>query len=177
MRGTAAKRLLAGTVLGLGLVAVGPAAGALGAAQTATTHTNTFFFGLSGANAPASCAALVAFPAAIASNDVNGVQHGTQNNNGFWSTETYTGPATLYSLNDDGTLASAQYTGHVTEWDGGGQNSPSGNNQGEFGTTLSFHGTSVTDPLQTLDIHADIHQTFNNAGTPTASVMHISCSS
>lgn len=177
MKINGAKRLLAGVVLVLGLAAIGPASGAFAAAQNGTTHSSSFFFPLGGAHAPASCTALVALPAAIASDDVNGVQHGTGNNNGFWGGETYTGPATVYSLNDDGSLGAAQYTGHVTEWDGGGQNSIAGTNQTEFGTTLSFHGTSVTDPSQTLHLHADIHQTTNNAGTTTASVMNISCSS
>ena len=178
MRSTAAKRLLAGVVVGLGLVAAGPAGGALAAAQNGTTHSSSFFFPLGGGgHAPASCTALVALPAAIASDDVNGVQHGTANNNGFWGGETYTGPATLYALNGDGSLGAAQYSGHVTEWDGGGQNSIAGTSQTEFGTTLTFQGTSVTDPSQTLHLHADIHQTTNNAGTVTASTMNISCSS
>jgi hypothetical protein len=142
--------------------------------QNGTTHNSVFFFPLGGANAPASCTALISFPAAFFSADVNGVQHGTFNNNGGWGGETYTGLATLYALNDDGSLGAAQYVGHVTEWDGGGNNKAG---QSEGGFTLSFHGTSVSDPTQTLQINGNGHLTTNNAGVLTASFMNVSCSS
>ena len=97
------------------------------------------------------------------------VSHGTLNKNGDWGGGTVTGPAVLTT--SDGTV---QYSGHVTEWFGGGQNSNPGGpptQQGEFGMTTNFNGSG---PAGTLSIHSNGHFTTNNAGTPTASVMNIS---
>ena len=90
----------------------------------------------------------------------NAVSHGTSNKNGDWGGVTAEGQAVLTT--HDGT---AQYAGHLTEWGGGGQNSPSGTNQTEGGFTLTFHGSGVAG---NLSIHADSHSTTNNSGTPTA---------
>ena len=49
------------------------------------------------------------------------VSHGTQNKNGDWGGETAEGPAVLATSG-----GTAQYTGHLTEWGGGGQNSNPG---------------------------------------------------
>ena len=67
-----------------------------------------------------------------------------------------------------------QYSGHLTEWFGGGQNSNPGaapTQQSEFGDTTNFNGSGLAD---TLSIHSDRHFTTNNAGTPTASVINTS---
>jgi hypothetical protein len=154
-------------------VAFAATGSAFAAAQNGTTHSSVFFFPLGGGNAPASCTSLVSFPAAFFSEDVNGVQHGTFNKNGGWGGETYTGQATLYAQNSDGSLGAAQYVGHVTEWDGGGGNKAG---QSEGGFTLDFHGTSVTNAAQSLQIHGNGHMTTNNAGVQTAAFMNVSCS-
>jgi hypothetical protein len=147
MMRTIRVRLLGTAILAAGVAAVAPATGAFGAAQNGTTHTTSFFFPIAGAHAPAACKALVSFPAAIASDDVNGFQHGTANKSGAWGGETHTGSATLYSLEPDGmTLGAPQHVGHVTEWDGGGQNSPSGTNQTEFGETSTSRGRASAIP-------------------------------
>lgn len=96
----------------------------------------------------------------------NAVMHGTQNKNGDWGGATATGPAVFTT--SDGTV---QYTGHATAWFGGGQNSNPGGpptNQSEQGFTFNFSGTG---PAGTISIHANSHQTTNNAGTPTSNVL------
>ena len=75
--------------------------------------------------------------------------------------------------NDPSSLPTGQetsfgpFTGHVTEWFGGGNNSQG---QGEDGFTFSFHGVSPNGV--TIDVHQHQHQTFSaaNGGTPTANV-------
>jgi hypothetical protein len=168
-------RFAAVAALAVGLGVMGPTTAAFATVQNGTTHSSSFFFPLDGAHAPASCQALIAFPVAIVSNDGNGVSHGTLNKNGGWGGNTFTGPATMFSLNPDGSLGAAQYVGHVTEWDGGGQNSLSGLNQTEGGITLNFQGTSVANPSQTLLLHFNMHMTTNNSGTPTATIVNGSC--
>lgn len=101
------------------------------------------------------------------------VSHGTLNKNGDWGGGTVTGPAELTT--SDGTV---QYAGHLTEWFGGGQNSNPGGDptqQSEFGFTETFNGSGQAG---TISIHADGHNTTNNAGTTTASFMNatVNCS-
>jgi hypothetical protein len=168
-------RVAAVVSLAVGLGVIGPTTAAFGAVLNGTTHSSSFFFPLGGGHAPASCQALIAFPVAIVSDDGHGVSHGTLNNNGGWGGSTFTGPATMYSLNQDGSLGAAQYVGRVTEWDGGGQNTLSGLNQTEGGITLTFQGISVSNPSQTLHLHFNAHMTTNNSGTPTATVDNGSC--
>ena len=91
--------------------------------------------------------------------DGNSVSHGTENKNGDWGGGTAEGTAVLTS--SDGTV---QYTGHATEWGGGGQNSPTGANQTEGGFTTHFNGSGAAG---SIDIHVDSHSTTNNGGTPT----------
>lgn len=103
----------------------------------------------------------------------NAVSHGTLNKNGDWGGFTANGPAVLTS--SDGTV---QYSGHATEWGGGGQNSNPGGDptqQSEGGFTLHFNGSG---PAGSISIHVDQHSTTNNNGTPTANVMNaaVSCS-
>jgi hypothetical protein len=100
----------------------------------------------------------------------NAVSHGTSNKNGDWGGGAAEGQAVLTT--SDGT---AQYAGHLTEWGGGGQNSPNGANQTEGGFTLTFNGSGIAG---NLSIHVDVHSTTNNSGTPTANHQNnsVSCS-
>jgi len=97
----------------------------------------------------------------------NGIQHFTANNNGGWGTGTAEGLAVLAM--SDGT---PEYTGHATEWFGGGNNA---GGQTEFGFTLTFHGSGTAG---TISIRADQHATTNNGGTPTSNTFNatITCS-
>jgi hypothetical protein len=97
----------------------------------------------------------------------NSVFHGTQNKNGDWGGATATGPAVLTS--SDGTV---QYSGHATEWFGGGNNS---GGQSEGGFTTNFNGSGVAGAIS---IHAHGHSTTNNAGTQTSNVFSatVTCS-
>ena len=75
----------------------------------------------------------------------------------------------------DGTV---QYTGHLTQWYGSGQNSNPGGaptQQSETGFTVNFNGSG---PAGSISIHANSHLTTNNAGTQTAQTMTgtVSCS-
>ena len=85
------------------------------------------------------------------------VFHFTSNNNGDWGGGTMQGQAVLST--PDGT---AQYSGHVTQWFGQGNNS---GGQTEQGFTLSFNGSG---PAGKISIHANGHTTTNNAGTTTS---------
>jgi len=108
------------------------------------------------------------------------VNHDSTNNNGDWGGGTIEGTATitLYTNapadpSDPSSLPSGQdpsfgpFTGHLTEWFGGGNNS---RGQGEGGFTFSFHGVSANGV--TVDVQQHQHQTFSaaNGGTPTANV-------
>jgi hypothetical protein len=90
----------------------------------------------------------------------NSVVHDSSNKNGDWGGGTATGNANFY---EDSTLID---TGHLTIWQGGGNNAKQ---QTEGGLTLTFTGSSVT-------IHVNGHQTTNAAGTPTANVLNIQVS-
>ena len=99
----------------------------------------------------------------------NSVSHGTLNSNGDWGGGTASGPAVLTN-----SLGTIEYSGHLTEWFGGGQNSNPGGpptQQSEQGFTTNFNGSG---PAGTLSIHANGHFTTNNAGTPTANVTNVS---
>jgi hypothetical protein len=103
----------------------------------------------------------------------NSVGHGTMNKNGDWGGGTAEGPAVLQT--SDGTI---QYTGHETVWGGGGQNSNPGakpTQQSENGFTVHFNGSG---PAGSIQIHADMHTTTNNAGIMTANVNNgqVTCS-
>ena len=92
------------------------------------------------------------------------VQHGSSNKNGDWGGGTLEGTAQFY----EGTTP--LYVGHLTIWQGGGNNSTG---QSEGGLTINFTGTGAGG---SLSIHANVHMTTNAAGTPTASVANISVS-
>ena len=99
--------------------------------------------------------------------------HGTDNKNGSWDGGTAEGQAVFTT--SDGTV---QYTGHLQEWFGEGQNTPDGSSQigqGESGFTTNFTGSGIAG---NLSIHASGHMTFNDSGTPTANTTNanVTCS-
>jgi hypothetical protein len=96
--------------------------------------------------------------------DGNLVEHGSSNKNGDWGGSTAEGTV---EFQVDGTTL---FTGHGTFWGGGGNNKAG---QSEGGFTLDFHGTGADG---SLSLHVDGHMTTNNAGTPTANVMHVAAS-
>jgi hypothetical protein len=92
------------------------------------------------------------------------VVHGTLNKNGDWGGATAQGQATLTSG------ATVEYSGHLQEWGGGGQNSNPGGqptNQSVNGFTLNFKGSGIAG---SISINANMHTTTNNSGTTTSSV-------
>lgn len=91
--------------------------------------------------------------------DGNTVFHFTSNKNGDWGGGTAEGTAVFTT--SDGT---PEYTGHATEWFGGGNNA---GGQSEQGFTVNFNGSG---PAGAIHIHANGHMTTNNAGTPTSNV-------
>ena len=123
---------------------------------------------------PSSCPAFLSSDAwTLSFTGGNSVSHGTLNKNGDWGGGTAEGPAVLAS-----SVGTVEYTGHATEWGGGGQNSDPGGDptqQSENGFTLHFNGSG---PAGSLDIHVDMHSTTNNAGTPTSNItnVNVSCS-
>jgi hypothetical protein len=74
----------------------------------------------------------------------SGVSHESTNKNGDWGGLTAQGPGVFA---EDGTPL---YAGHLVVWFGGGNNIQG---QQEFGTTVNFTGTSLSDPTQTVSIH------------------------
>ena len=90
------------------------------------------------------------------------VSHDSTNKNGDWGGQTVQGTA-QFQVN-----GTTLYTGHGTFWVGSGNNKAG---QTEFGITSNFSGTGSAG---SFSLHIDGHMTTNNAGTPTASVMHVS---
>lgn len=90
-----------------------------------------------------------------------GVFHDTANSNGDWGGETLQGSAVFY---EDST-AVAQ--GHLTVWEGGGNNS-AGQNEG--GLTADFTGAG---PGGSVQIHVSGHMTVNAQGQPTADATNV----
>jgi hypothetical protein len=98
----------------------------------------------------------------------NAVVHGTMNKNGDWGGATAEGQANLTLDLPLGNTV--EYSGHLQEWGGGGQNSNPGGmptNQSENGFTLNFNGSGIAG---NISIHANTHMTTNNSGTPTSNV-------
>jgi len=114
----------------------------------------------------------------------NAVAHDTSNANGDWGGLTFTGTAIMreapYSGFDtngnpiDTGAPVPMYSGHLTYWNGGGNNSTG---QTEGGATLDFHGTSLTGS-GTLDIHVTFHGTTSASGQMVGNVQNVvvSCS-
>ena len=137
-----------------------------------TCGANPILTGPAPVSLPGNCPAFLSTDTwTLAFVDGNSVSHFTQNKNGDWGGGTAEGTAVLTS--SEGTL---EYTGHATEWFGGGQNSDPGGDptqQSEMGFTLHFNGSG---PAGTLDIHADGHSTTNNSGTLTNNFMNVNVS-
>lgn len=156
----------AGAVGAAGLVAAAvglSATPAFAAAQTGSAAGFPFDLGPSPVGLPASCP--------FANGDANfvflsgsTVQHDTANKNGDWGGATAEGTAQFY---EDSTPL---YQGHLTLWEGGGNNAQA---QTEQGFTLDFHGSG---PAGTLHIHVNGHGTTNAHGVQTANVQNISIS-
>ena len=143
-----------GAVIGI------PATGAFAAASHSDPTGMVLDLGPNQGGLPANCP----FPngdAALTITSGNFVSHFTSNNNGGWGGETLTGQAVF---SENGTPL---YAGHLTTWDGAGNNAKA---QTENGDTLTFHGSG---PAGSLDIHANFHGITNAAGTLTANVQNV----
>jgi hypothetical protein len=145
-----------GIVAVVGAATLGVAAPAFATAQTGSAAGLTFDLGPSPTGLPASCS--------FANGDANfvflsgnTVSHESSNKNGDWGGGTAEGTAVFY---EDTTQVAV---GHLTIWDGGGNNAHS---QTEGGLTLNFSSSSVS-------IHVNAHQTTNASGTPTANALNI----
>ena len=154
LRSTAIAGILAGT----GIAFATPAFATPG--QTGSVAGMPFDLGPSPVGLPTSCS----FP----NDDANFVflsgsyvAHESTNKNGDWGGLTAQGTAEFYE--GDTPL----FQGHLTLWEGGGNNAQ-GQNEGGF--TLDYHGTGATGTLQ---IHVDGHMTTNANGTPTANIQHV----
>lgn len=95
----------------------------------------------------------------------NGVFHDTANSNGDWGGETMEGAAVFYESDGEADTPIAQ--GHLTIWEGGGNNAKG---QTDGGLTLSFKGTG---PDGTVEIHVSGHMTTDAQGQPTAEPTHV----
>jgi hypothetical protein len=152
--------MIAVATAGAGLLLL-PASAALAAAQHGSAAGMTIDLGPSPTGLPANCP-FANGDANLTYLSGNAVQHGTSNNNGDWGGETSEGTAVFSEGSEP------LYQGHLTEWDGGGNNAKA---QTEFGETLTFHGTGDGG---TLDLQVTFHGTTNASGTPTANVQNVS---
>lgn len=110
----------------------------------------------------------------------NAVGHETSNKNGDWGGFTFEGTVTFretpYSGFDsngnpiDTGAPVSLYTGHLTYWEGGGNNA-TGQNEG--GGTVNFSGTSLSGSA-TLRIHANFHGTMSSSGNTVGNVLNVS---
>ena len=94
------------------------------------------------------------------------VSHGTSNANGDWGGLTLEGPAVF--LEDSTPIGQ----GHLTIWEGGGNNAID-RGQGEGGITVNFTGTASG---QNVQIHVNEHMTVpanSPTGEPTATVVNV----
>lgn len=122
---------------------------------------------------------------AIMSTFGNAIMHSTVNKaNDFWFTTTYTGDAAVYPIvfaspgvpqvdqnNNDvlDTSGTPLATGHLTTWFGQEDNKQNG----VMHATLSFKGVEADGTAVSLTGHFQFATNAN--GTPTASVINISC--
>ncbi len=142
---------------------------------TVTNHFSTLFLIATPPPAiPAGCP--IQLPFAAVSNSGNGVMHFTQNSTGEWFTMTFEGDATISPVTFDTlgkpVLGSPTFSGHIQVWDGGAVNLQNR----VFHVTANFQGTSLTNPGQTLDLHANFGATFNADGSITATPTNVTCS-
>lgn len=167
--------LTAGLGLLAALLAPSPAL-ASGGAFTQTVHVNSLFLPLTPPPpAPPGCP--VQLPVAMISNSGNGVEHIAVNGTGDWFTTTFEGDTTVFpllGLDQAGNpiLGAPTFQGHLTTWFGAADN----NRNNVFHTTLNYHGTSLSNPTQTVDLHADFGVTTDASGQVTATPINISCS-
>ena len=156
VRSTAAAGIITAAAVGWS------ASSAFAAAQTGSAAGVPFDLGSSSTGLPANCP----FP----NGDANFVflsgsmvQHDTTNANGDWGGMTIEGVAQFY----EGTTP--LYQGHLTIWEGGGNNAKA---QTEGGLTLAFESGGGG----ALRIHVDFHSTTNAQGTPTAGQLNVQVS-
>lgn len=94
-----------------------------------------------------------------------------------WFTTTFTGQVDAYDgtvVDEEGDVApvgDVLYSGHLTTWFGSEDNKQNG----VFHATLDFHGTSSTDPSQTIRLHGSFDVTFNANGEATATPANATC--
>jgi hypothetical protein len=155
------------------LVSGGPASAS--GAFTVTQHFSTLLLIATPPPAiPAGCP--IQLPFAAVSNSGNGVMHFTLNSTGDWFTMTFEGDATISPVTFDSlghpVLGSPTFSGHIQVWDGGADNL----RNSVFHVTANFQGTSLTNPGQTLDLHANFGATFNADGSITATPTNVTCS-
>jgi hypothetical protein len=161
------KRLLVPLVASLALVVgitVGSHPASAAGAFTQTVHVNQLSDAI-----PATCAGPVGLTMFSATG--NGVQHLTVNGTGDWFTTTFEGTGTLFMIDAQNNVGPL-YQGHVQEWFGAEDNHQNGVQH----ATFNFHGAQVTDPTQTLSVHAAFDVTVNANGTVTANHFNVSCS-
>jgi hypothetical protein len=177
MKRKAMKKLIVLTAsLGLlaTLLAPSPAL-ASGGAFTQTMHVNSLFLPLiPPPTAPPSCP--VQLPVAMISNSGNGVEHLAVNGTGDWFTTTFEGDASIFPFlgfdpAGNPILGAPTFQGHLTTWFGTADN----NQNNVFHTTLDYHGTSLSSPAQTVDLHANFGVTTNASGRLTAAPINITC--
>lgn len=142
-----------GTVACLGLLAAGTAASAA-PSQTGSAAGFSQDFGPPPVPVSGSCPFSTSDDASFVMVSGNMVNHGTSNKNGDWGGQTIEGIANF-------TVGEWTYTGHLTYWDGEGNNAVG---QMEFGFTLDFHGSGTGG---NLDVHVNGHMTVNASGTTT----------
>jgi hypothetical protein len=125
---------------------------------------------------PAGCP--LQLPIAFLPTTGNAIFHDTTNKAGDdWFTTTFTGQVDAYAgtvIDDEGDVApvgGVLYSGHLTTWFGSEDNKQNG----VFHATLDFHGTSSTDPSQTIRLHGSFDVTFNANGEATATPANASC--
>jgi len=145
-------------------------------AFTQTIHVNSLFLPLTPPPAaPAGCP--VQLPVAMISNSGNGVEHLTVNGTGDWFTTTFEGDTTVFTLlgfdqMGNPILGAPTFQGHLTTWFGAADN----NQNTVFHTTLDFHGTSLSNPAESVDLHGSFGVTTNASGQVTAAPINITCS-
>jgi hypothetical protein len=139
------------------------AAPAFAAAQTGSAAGLPFDLGPSPVGLPANCP-FANDDANFVFQSGNTVQHDSTNKNGDWGGATAEGTAIFYEN------TTPLYEGHLTLWEGGGNNAQQ---QAEQGFTLDFHGSGAGGNLA---LHVDGHGTVNAHGTPTANVQNVSIS-
>lgn len=105
----------------------------------------------------------------IVSGTGNGVQHLNVNGTGDWFTETFEGQGTL--VQTAGPEAGAVYQGHIQTWFGSEDN----NQNNVQHATFNFDGANVSNPADTLGMHAAFDVTTNANGTVTANNFTVSC--